>query len=352
MATKIILLIEDDLDLLRETSETLQLAGYQVCTASNGKEGIKMALAHQPDLIISGVNMPVMDGYGVLHLVQKTPELANIPFIFITSQDDRDDIRRGMEMGADDYITKPFSDSEILNSVESRFKRLHRLKKQAQSSLQIDFTDKYNREHTIKELFKSTRHNIYKKKQIVFAEDNYPQYLFYIHKGKVKAFKTSDEGKELTVGLYAEGDFIGYTALLEESTYRVSTKTLESCDLLLIPKDEFYTLINSNNALAMQFIKLIAHKNNQKADLMVQLAYSSLRKRVANSLLFLKRKFTLDTDERFTIHLTREELANISGTTTESLIRTLSDFRDEKLIKITNREIEILDIDSLRNMVN
>ena len=126
---KHLLLIEDNNEIRENTAEILELAGYKVRTAENGKIGVELALQEKPDLIICDIMMPVLDGYGVLHLLNKNPDLTGIPFIFLTAKAERSDFRRGMEMGADDYITKPFSDIELLNAVESRLKKTELLTK-------------------------------------------------------------------------------------------------------------------------------------------------------------------------------------------------------------------------------
>src|SRR5688572_27603161 len=105
-----ILLIEDNNEIRENTAEILELASYKVTTAENGKAGVEKALKDKPDLIICDIMMPVLDGYGVLHLVNKNPGLASVPFIFLTAKSERADYRKGMEMGADDYISKPFTD--------------------------------------------------------------------------------------------------------------------------------------------------------------------------------------------------------------------------------------------------
>jgi len=120
---KHILLIEDNNEIRENTAEILELANYAVTAAANGKQGVEMALNNKPDLIICDIMMPVLDGYGVLHLIHKNPELSKIPFIFLTAKSERTDFRKGMEMGADDYITKPFSDIELLNAIDSRIKK-------------------------------------------------------------------------------------------------------------------------------------------------------------------------------------------------------------------------------------
>ena len=124
-----LLLIEDNKEIRENTAEILELAGYNVRSAENGKLGVEQALKERPDLIICDIMMPVLDGYGVLHLLNKNPELTGIPFIFLTAKSERGDFRKGMEMGADDYITKPFSDIELLSAIESRLKKTSLFKK-------------------------------------------------------------------------------------------------------------------------------------------------------------------------------------------------------------------------------
>lgn len=349
---KTILLIEDN-DMIQDNiKEILELAGYVVLTADDGKSGIKIAIEQKPDLIISDINMPELDGYGVLHLIQKRPEFLNTPFIFLTGKVDRDEFRKGMEMGADDYITKPFTDTEILNAVESRLAKAERIKAVASGAGQSDLSLKYDYKQALEELKANARLNVYKNKQIIFREGNFPQHLYYIKSGKITAVKYNEEGKELTVGLYSPGDFIGYIALLENSEYKITARAIETTELLLISREEFMEQIKNNSAFAHQFTKVLVEKNNYKAEQMVQLAYNSLRKRVANTLILLKTKFSTEQDDKASIKMTREELANLSGTTTESLIRTLSDFKGEGLIDIQGRTIKILDENRLINMFN
>ncbi|HEX7413502.1 MAG TPA: response regulator, partial [Bacteroidia bacterium] len=109
---KTIILIEDNKDVRENTTEILELANYKVIQAENGKQGVELTKLHKPDLIICDIMMPVLDGYGVIHLLTKNPETASIPFIFLTAKSERMDFRKGMEMGADDYISKPFDDIE------------------------------------------------------------------------------------------------------------------------------------------------------------------------------------------------------------------------------------------------
>src|ERR1041385_6914856 len=125
---KKILLIEDNPEMRENTIEILELAKYQVISAVNGKEGVRLASSEKPDLIICDIMMPELDGYGVLHMLAKDNVTASIPFIYLTAKAEKGDYRKGMGMGADDYLTKPFDDMELLNAVETRLKKNEMLK--------------------------------------------------------------------------------------------------------------------------------------------------------------------------------------------------------------------------------
>ncbi|UPT71119.1 MAG: response regulator [Flavobacterium sp. JAD_PAG50586_2] len=118
-----ILIIEDNNDIRENVIEILRLCGYEVYEADNGKTGTELAIKHIPDLILCDIMMGDLDGYGVLHLLSKHEVTKTIPFIFMTAKSERADIRKGMELGADDYLTKPFDDTELLNAIETRLKK-------------------------------------------------------------------------------------------------------------------------------------------------------------------------------------------------------------------------------------
>jgi CRP/FNR family transcriptional regulator, cyclic AMP receptor protein len=349
-----ILLIEDNHDVRENTAEILELANYTVFTAENGKLGVEMAMQEKPDLIICDIMMPVLDGYGVLHMINKHEELKNIPFIFLTAKAERGDFRKGMEMGADDYITKPFTDIELLNSIESRLRKVELLRKDYSTDIKgmHEFMQDLGKGDALKSLSEGRNINHYRKKQIIYTEGNHPGRMFYVVNGKVKTFKSNDDGKELTVGLYSEGEFFGYIAMLENGVYRESAEALEDSEIALIPRDDFEQLINNNNEVSRKFIKMLAHNVVEREEQLLSLAYNSLRKRVADALITLQRKYQKGNEEHFSIHISREDLANIAGTATESLIRTLSDFRGEKLIDIKDGNIILLNEKKLHSMLN
>ena len=351
---KKILLIEDNEDIRDNTGEILELAGYKVFTAENGKLGVEAALRENPDLIICDIMMPVLDGYGVLHVVQKNEDTKNTPFIFLTAKSERSDFRKGMELGADDYITKPFNGTELLNAVEGRLKKVDLLKKEFSGGLQgfRELMTVASGKDLLDELASGRNTNTYKKKQLVFSEGNRSACLYFIQKGKVKTYKTNDDGKELVIELYGEGDFLGYLAMLESTNHKESAEAMEETELAIIPKEDFEELINNNQEVSRKFIRLLAKNISEKEEQLLGLAYNSLRKKVANALLMIYRKYNLNQSAVFSIDISRENLATIAGTATESLIRTLSDFKSEKLIEIKDGAINILALQKLEQLVN
>ena len=345
-----ILLIEDNDEIRENTAEILELANYIVATASNGKIGVEMALKTPPDLIICDVMMPVLDGYGVLHLLQKNEAVKNIPFIFLTAKAERGDFRKGMEMGADDYITKPFSDIELLTAIEGRLKKAAALQKNIVADTAV--LDETGNLKALQNLVDNSVVNFYKKKQLIYVEGNHPVRLFHILKGKVKIYKTNEDGKELTVGLFGEGDYFGYTAILEGAVYKETTEAIEDTTLSIIAKEDFEKILGANKEVTQQFIQLLAQNITEREKQLVGIAYNSLRKRVAEALVQLQKKYAKDGEEKFSIHISREDLAHIAGTATESMIRTLSDFKTEKLIDIKDGLIIILNEKKLASLLN
>ena len=351
---KKILVIEDNDDIRENTAEILELSNYNVIAAENGKVGVEKAIEHSPDLIICDIMMPVLDGYGVLHAVHKNDAIKNTPFIFLTAKTERNDLRKGMELGADDYIMKPFNATELLNAVDSRIKKFDLLRHDLLPDLEglqqlMDMSSGKN----ILETFTEGRNtNVYKKKQIIYSEGNHPNRLYYVIKGKVKAYRTNEEGKELVTELFMPGDFMGYVALLEETVYKDTTVALGETELAVIPAEDFEELINKNTQVAKKFIQLLAKNVSEKESQLLGLAYNSLRKKVAEALLLLKKKCHANKEDEFVIDISRENLATIAGTATESFIRTLSDFRDEKLIEIKEGNIKILNEAKLMHLLN
>lgn len=351
---KRILVIEDNRDIRENLSEILELANYKVDQAENGKQGVEIALQQRPDLVLCDIMMPILDGYGVLLMLQKNQATANIPFIFLTAKSERTEVRKGMEMGADDYIIKPFDGTDVINAIDGRLRKAASLREEIAPGINgMDRLITLNGGKDHLDLLKENRsQNQYKKKQIIYTEGNLPSKLFYLRKGKVKTYKRNQDGKELIMGLYNQGDFFGYLPLLEGRNYRESAEALEDTELSVIPRAEFEQLMGSNPQVMKKFISVLAKNLIEREDHLLATAYNSLRKKVADTLVTLYEKYNPRQQQTFEIDLTRENLAAIAGVAKESMIRMLGEFKDEQLISITDSVIHIEQIDKLRHMHN
>jgi len=348
---KAVLVIEDNKDIRENTIEILDLAGYKTFSAENGKKGVEIALKEKPDLVVCDIMMPVLDGYGVLHLLRKNEETLNTPFIFLTAKIERTDFRKGMEMGADDYITKPFEDIELLNAIEIRLKKAEVLEKKYPMSQNgiAEFLKAVKGSGLISELAEQYNIEKYGKKLSVYLEGRRPKFLYYLLKGKVKGYKNHEYGKEYITDIYSEGDFIGYSSLIENTNYIENTIVLEDAEILLIPREDFLQMIYGDINVANRFIRIITQNVKEKEERLMNLAYSSLRKRVAKALADIYSKFNPEESNN-PLEISRDDIAHYVGTATESLIRTLSDFKAEKLIVIKEGKIIIANIEKLRNL--
>ena len=349
---KSILVIDDNPDIRDNTAEILELAGYKTFTAENGKQGVDLAIKEKPSVIVCDIMMPELDGYGVLHLLRKNQETQNIPFIFLTAKTERSDFRKGMEMGADDYITKPFEDIELLNAVEVRLKKADILNQSYSPSQQgiSQFIRDVKDAGLIEKLAEQYNTELYSKKQTIYQEGKRPRYLYCLLKGKVKAIKTHEDGKEYIIDIFNEHAFLGYAALIENKNYDDSAIVMEDAEVMQIPREDFLQMIHSDMNIATKFIRIITQNVKEKEERLLNLAYSSLRKRVAKALVDLYGKFNVN-NENNPIDISRDDIAHYIGTATESLIRTLSDFKSEKLIEIKEGKIKITDVEKLKNLL-
>jgi CheY-like chemotaxis protein/CRP-like cAMP-binding protein len=352
MPQRTILIIDDHDEIRENIAEILSLGGYRTITAENGKRGIEQAIKEKPDLIVCDIMMPELDGYGVLHLLRKNSETEDIPLIFLTAKAERSDLRKGMEMGADDYVTKPFEELELMNAIESRLQKydvLHKKYKPTGKGLS-ELANDLRATGLLPVNLDDYTSEFYSKKQVVYAESKRPRFLFYIKSGKVKGYKTNDNGKEYITDLYSEGDFLGYPALIEDRNYDDTTVALEESEIIQIPKDDFQNFIYGDITVATKFIRIITQNVKDKEERLLNLAYSSLRKRVSKALVDINGKFNSEGQSK-PIEISREDIAQYVGTATESLIRTLSDFKSEKLIEIKDGKIIISNPDKLKNLL-
>ena len=348
-----IAVIEDNAEMRENIKEILELADYEVVTAENGKKGVELIKNELPDLILCDIMMPELDGYGVLYMVSKNVKTASIPFIFLTAKTEKEDFRKGMNLGADDYITKPFEDTELLDSIERRLKRLKQFKHEGEietteQSLHSFINDAKGLDE-LKKLSTEKRIKTFNKKDTIYYEGDIPTYLYFVNSGKVKTSKMNREGKEFVTNLYTKGDFLGYKSLIADEPYEEKASTLEKAELTLIPKEDFLHLLYSSKEVSSKFIKMMAGSIDVKQQELLNLAYDTVRKRVADALLKLEAKYKEAGQDQFNIAISRDDLASIVGTATESVIRTLSEFKHDGYISIKGSNITILQPEKLKN---
>ncbi|MEO7212672.1 response regulator [Mucilaginibacter sp.] len=348
--SKQVLIIEDNDDIRENVVEILELADFAVLQASNGKIGVELAIKNKPDIILCDIMMPELDGYGVLYMLNKNPETATIPFIFLTAKAERLDLRKGMEMGADDYLTKPFDDIELLNAIETRLK-----KKELQQSQYTNPLDringllsKNNGLAELKRIITERKTRQFKKNQVIYYDGDKGNGLYIILSGKIKTLKLAEDGRELMTGIYTTNDYLGVNAMLANEPYADTATALEDSQLCLIPREQLDELINKYPDVARQFITILANDVRDKEEQLLHLAYNSVRKRMAESLLRLHKQN--NAAEGFKI--SREDLAAMAGMATETVSRTLTDFKEEKLIEKKGSLITILDENRLAKMKN
>ena len=330
--SKHILVIEDNTEVRENLEEILELSGFNVTTAVDGKNGVEKAVANPPDLILCDVMMPRLDGFGTLNILNQRSETYHIPFIFLTAKTEKEDIRRGMNLGADDYITKPFYKDELLRVISIRLKRQEQLNQKVGRNEKglSSFINTAKGFSALEKLSNDRKTRDYSKKEMLFYEGDYPRYFYLLQSGQIKLYKTNEYGKELIIKTIQPGEFFGYTALIENNNYAFSASAVEKSTLVLVPREDFTDLLYANRDVSASFIRLLANNVTEKESQLLSLAYDSVRKRTAEALL----KVYQEQGKKPEISILREDLARMVGTAKESVIRVLTEFKNDEYIEI------------------
>ena len=332
---KKILLIEDNQDVRENTADILELANYQVSTAENGKTGIISAHKFKPDLILCDIMMPELNGYDVLRSLRADDTTAGIPFIFLSAKTEKMDIRIGMNLGADDYLTKPFEENELLEAILCRLQKHDFQKKEITRNIQglTTFIGEASKYVDLESLSRDYSSKQYAKKENIFWEGDHAHSLYFIESGIIKTYKCTEIGKDFVTGFYGAGDFIGQLSLLnKKNIYIENAKVVESAKLSAIPKNMFLKLLYGNAMVSEKFIGMISNNLISVQKKLVAMAFAPVRQRAASALLDLHEKGIIQETNHGGTGIAREDFAGLIGTATETAIRTLSDFKDEGLI--------------------
>ncbi|WP_024768163.1 response regulator [Aquimarina macrocephali] len=348
---KTILLIEDDTALRENTAELLELSDYKVITSPNGKVGIVKAKEEKPDIIVCDIMMPEVDGYGVLEALSFDTTTNHIPFIFLSAKTEHKEIRKGMDLGADDYLTKPFEEEELLNAIESRLAKaalLSKIVRDQQSSTKSTSEDNGLRNlHELKNFFDDNGEiSEFKKGEVIYEEGEHSNNIYLILKGVVKSHKMDENGKELITTLYKTDDFLGFTSFIDNTPYLESATAVEDSELAGISKNNLKEILEKSKNISLELMELLTDNLSEIKEQLLQMAYSSVRKKTAQTILQFAD--VLNKKSQDSIKISRNDLASVAGIATESLIRTLSSFKKDGLIEIEGRNIKILDLSGLQ----
>ena len=344
MEKKRILVIEDQDDVRENIVELLELSNYHVESAPNGKEGVKKALADPPNLILCDIMMPEMDGYEVLYLITKNPDTNSLPFIFLTAKAEKADFRKGMNMGADDYITKPFEEMELLGAIERRLQKYGELSKVTDVEDLVQYASKYQ---SIEDLERERKTQSFKKKDVIYREGDFGNFVYKIKTGKVKTYHINEDGKEFIHDLRKEGDFLGEQSMIQDTARKEFAEAMEDTEVILIPKDDFHELIFKNREVSGQFIKLLSNDLSQREKELMDMAYNTVRKRTADALIRLYETYFKE-NQTVSLEVSRADLAGMVGTATESVIRILSEFKKDGWIEVNGSLISIIEPDKIK----
>jgi len=348
---KKVLLIEDDAVLRENTAELLELSEYKVITAPNGKIGVTQAKKTFPDIIVCDIMMPELDGYGVLTEMAKHTKTKYIPFIFLSAKTERKDIRKGMNLGADDYITKPFSEEELVSAIESRLAKASILmdeRKKIQLNAEGNEDEIKSLDDLKAFLYKNGELLKFNKDEIIYTEGQNSNFIYLINKGVVKCFKLDEQGKELTTNLYKENDLFGYSSLTQNVSYQETATAIKDVELVAITKSDFKNVLSINHFVALELIQLLSDDLTGIKDQLLQMAYSSVNKKTATTIIKFAEKMNRKPEDP--IKISRNDLASVAGIAPETLIRTMSDFKKLGLIETEGRNIKILDIQKLQEI--
>tara|TARA_R110000868_G_scaffold335760_1_gene596617 strand:- start:1432 stop:2490 length:1059 start_codon:yes stop_codon:yes gene_type:complete len=350
---KKILLIEDDTVLRENTAELLELSNYTVTTAPNGRVGLNIAKRDIPDILVCDIMMPELDGYDVLKALSKNEKTKHIPFIFLSAKTERRDVRKGMDLGADDYITKPFSEAELINAIKSRLAKAAILKDERANLItnKIDNTveDDLKTLNDLKNFFDDNGKIFqYAKGDIIYREGDNSNYMYLIREGVVKNHKLDEDGKELITALYKEDDLFAYTSFFQNLPHQESATAITETELVGITKKELKDILENNHKVTLELIELLTENLSNIKEQLLEMAYSSVNKKTARTILRFAEKINNKPNDP--ISISRNDLASVAGVAPETFIRTLSIFKKEGLIDVQGRNIVVLDIDKLQQI--
>lgn len=347
---KRILIIENNVNLLSSYKEILKKAGFKVISALYGDTGINDAITKMPDLILCNTLVPYVDGFGVLAVLSKNPATAHVPFIFVSPTSKLANLRKGMDMGADDFIMHPFRDNQLIKAVEARFNksklRVHTTEILVDSPDNTLLSEK-GIEQLQETILQSNLRRI-KKKQTLYYEGDYSQGIYFLKEGCIKTFKINSDGRELITNIYNSNSFIGLDYLMIDGPLCENAEAIECCSIYFITKKSILDLLKTDIELNHYIIKWLSNDLAHKKGRLVELAYESVRKRLSKVIIQLnKDSFPINK-----VEISRDELAGLAGVASETVSRILTDFKQLGLIERNGNFINITNHEGLSKSSN
>lgn len=192
--------------------------------------------------------------------------------------------------------------------------------------------------------------HFFKRGSVIYAEGDSAKGCYFLYSGVLKVFKTGVEGKEQIIRVSKPGDLIGFRSVLSQERACTSTKVIEDAIVCFIPGNVLTKLIQENSNFALELMQITCRELGEANNYITDIAQKTVRERLAEILIQLESAFGLNEDGTLKIALTREELANMVGTATESVIRLLSEFKADQLIELNGRKIKIINNKGLRKV--
>ncbi|MDT0689262.1 response regulator [Salegentibacter sp. F188] len=347
---KKVLLIEDDVTVRENTAELLELSDYEIETASNGRLGVEKAKKILPDVIVCDIMMPEMDGYGVLEELSKHEDTIDIPFIFLSAKTEHKDIRKGMDLGADDYLTKPFEEEDLLSAIESRLARVSIINSfKKKKNVQQPGDSSLNGVEDLRSLISKNELLEFRKGENIYEPGKQASFFYLVKRGVVKAHRMDSQGKELITELFKDDDFFGNISMNNANPYQDFATAMEDTQLYAVSKEELHKILANNGRVTLELVEILSNNLSGLKEQLMGMAYGSVRKKTANTILLFAEK--IKKHPLKSIRISRADLAGVAGMAPESLIRTLSDFKKEGLIEIEGRNIKLVDSQALKNIM-
>lgn len=346
-----ILVIEDHFEVRENLQELLELCNYIVISAPDGERGIELALSRQPDLILCDITMPGIDGFEVLANLCQHPESADIPFIFLSARTEKQDIRKGMQLGADDYLTKPFEEEELLKAIQVRLHKSHLTRPSMPISCEgLDsFLFQAKKEGGIQlETEVLTGIQKFGPGEMVFRENEIPEYLYFVASGKIRTYQPGQPSSQLLSTVFEKGSFLGYDALIRGTAHQHCAEALEPSEVSLISKNDFFLLLLHNRTFSVRFIQLLANRVREQEKQLLNMVQLLSQKAVAETILSLYPSFARAENDAIPLEAVQSKVSVASL----NFALALRHFDNQKVISLVPEGIRLLDKQKLGMAAN